>query len=151
MRKRAKVAIISCLLVAASIFGLKACSLGLVFVNGNSMEPSIMDGSIVFYKGGNFKVCPGDVVIVDLNFGSKHQLIIKRVVGTAGDTISSRHGKLYVNHKRAEEDYAFGRTDCENLVVPDKSVFILGDNWDDSYDSRDFGAVKLTNIVGKIL
>lgn len=151
MKRKRKAAILSLLVILAVFAGLWVYGLRFAVVNGESMEPSVRDGSFVFYREYNFEPSLGDVVLLRLGNGKERQIIIKRVIGIAGDSISSRYGKLYVNGKRAEDRYGTGRTDCEDVTVPKGSIFVLGDNRTHSHDSRDFGAVKLEDVVGKVL
>lgn len=75
---------------------------------------------------------------------------IKRVVAVAGDTVEMRQGKVYVNGKRFPEVPTVRMTDQDfpPRVVPDGSVWVLGDNRNNSEDSRYFGQVPLRNIRG---
>jgi len=85
---------------------------------------------------------------------------IKRVVATAGDTLEIINKKLYVNGKVVEnEPYAIHqdsqtlmrhpRDNLPRIVVPDNKVFVMGDNRDNSHDSRFWGFVDLSAVRGK--
>ena len=82
---------------------------------------------------------------------------LKRVVALGGDRVEIRDGLLYLNGKPKAESYvehtqkrAPGyRDNLRPLVVPPGHMFVLGDNRDDSQDSRYFGAVPLANVVGE--
>jgi signal peptidase I len=78
---------------------------------------------------------------------------IKRVIGTAGDTVEARDGELYVNGSTVHEPYlkdpgrpiaAFGP-----VVVPGGKLFVMGDNRSASQDSRFFGPIPVDDVVGK--
>jgi signal peptidase I len=98
-------------------------------------------------------------------------VFIKRVVGVPGDVLEVRDGHLYVNHRKAAEPYVHrtgGRADptvaqaaiagstlhdpwslAEPYRIPAGTYFVMGDNRTDSDDSRDWGTVPRTAIVGE--
>jgi signal peptidase I len=78
--------------------------------------------------------------------------LIKRVVGLPGDTVEGRHGRLYRNGRRVPEPYLAGRgftTDFGPWKVRPGHYWVMGDNREDSADSRVFGQVARSELVGR--
>jgi len=86
---------------------------------------------------------------------------IKRVVGVAGDTIEIKNKQLFINGEANENPYiqftdknimkasAGPRDNMGPVKVPEGSIFVMGDNRDNSYDSRFWGFVPLKDVLGK--
>lgn len=122
-------------------------------VYGTSMEPTLTEGDIVVsVKSGKFAT--GDVVAFYYN----NKILVKRVIGTAGDWIDiDEDGTVYVNNEALYEPYlmdrAFGTCDIElPYQVPEGRTFVLGDNRSVSLDSRStaVGCVSEEQIVGRL-
>jgi signal peptidase I len=84
--------------------------------------------------------------------------LIKRVIGLPGETIESRDGRVYIDDRLLTEPYlpkgvATDDPPITRQVVPKGRVFVMGDNRDDSHDSRfsDIGPIKISSIVGRAI
>ncbi len=79
---------------------------------------------------------------------------VKRVIGRPGDVLEFKDGKVVRNGTVLEESYIkepmLYQSD-EKITVPEKSVFVMGDNRNDSKDSRVIGCVPLDHVIGKYL
>lgn len=82
---------------------------------------------------------------------------IKRVIGLPGDHVKIEDDKVYINDEELDESYlsdtVVTKTDnmaYKDLVVPENSVFVMGDNREHSTDSRAFGCIPLEKIEGKV-
>ena len=101
-----------------------------------------------------------DIVVFKYPVNPK-QDYIKRVVGLPGDTIEIKDKKVYVNDEPQEEKYAIfldnkilpahvqRRDNMGPITVPENSLFVMGDNRDNSYDSRFWNFVDLKSVKGK--
>lgn len=84
---------------------------------------------------------------------------IKRVIGLPGDHVEIKYGSVYINGEKLEEDYLSSDVKTESvnggqyldIIVPEKTVFVMGDNRPDSIDSRKFGCIPYEKIEGKIV
>ena len=77
---------------------------------------------------------------------------IKRVVGIPGDTITCRGGALYRNNQKVVEDYldpGMTTDGCRRTTVKPGELFVMGDNRTNSQDSRVFGPIKRSDVVGR--
>lgn len=81
---------------------------------------------------------------------------IKRVIGLPGEHVEIKNGSVYINGEKLQEDYLQEYVVTEpleglyiNLVVPENTIYVLGDNRGDSVDSRRFGCIPLEKIEGK--
>jgi signal peptidase I len=82
---------------------------------------------------------------------------IKRVIGTEGEKVAIVHNKIYINDKLIDDPwgrFTMPRASIEDygpVRVPESSLFVMGDNRDNSQDSRFWGFVKLNEVKGKAL
>ena len=138
------------LTVAASVSGL--LPLQIVRVESGSMAPTLGPGDLVLVERNPGRVERRDVVVVpDPQTGER---LVKRVAAVGGDTLRLDDGVLVVDDEPVCEpgidpdriDGVFFRT----VTVPDGELFLLGDDRRDSVDSRDFGTVAESEVVGLV-
>jgi signal peptidase I len=145
-------------------------------VLGSSMEPTLYNNSRIYVSKlpRTLKYHPnyGDIVIIDsrihrertlkddlmdssllkLFFGyEEHNLWVKRVIGKPGDLIEFKNNRVYRNGKLLEEHYikeAMINTPDQKIEVPPNAIFVMGDNRNNSRDSREIGCVPLDHVMG---
>ncbi len=119
-------------------------------VASGSMEPTLQIGDHVLIDASAVPELFDIVTFPDPGNPDADPLI-KRVIATGNDTVKIESGILYVNGKEQYNKHIKGNHinwDDVKVKVPSECVFVLGDNRNDSYDSLNFGPVKLDNITG---
>ena len=124
-------------------------------VDGFSMEPTLKSGEFVVvnklaYRFGEPDT--GDVIVFQYP-RDPDQEYIKRVIGTPGDTVSIIDGQVYVNGEQLKETYiaAAPSYQSEERTIPENSLYVLGDNRNNSSDSHTWGPVPMEFVIGKAL
>ncbi|WP_336028515.1 signal peptidase I [Geodermatophilus sp. FMUSA9-8] len=150
-RVTSALAALLCALVAASVAGL--LPLQLMRVDSDSMRPTLAAGDLVLVDHDTGPVRRMDVVAVRSPVTGG--LLVKRVVGTAGDRVALEDGWLVVDGQRVcEAGVDHSRLDgvfFGPVTVPAGELFLLGDARGSSVDSRTFGTVPATDVVGAVL
>ncbi|PDY63940.1 signal peptidase I [Bacillus cereus] len=134
-------------------------------VSGVSMENSLFNNDKVLINHFTRSIEDlqrFDIVVVNphLENTSNNKTIIKRVIGLPEDTIEYKSQQLYINGLVVKDLYAKGNTADFSLKsiygfdrVPNDTIFVLGDNREESLDSRfkEIGFINLNNIEGKVV
>lgn len=119
-----------------------------------SMEETLLVGDRVLVNKQNRDANVGDIVVFHRPPGQEAATIkdlIKRVVAVEGDHVEAQNGKLMVNGKFVDEPYLEPgtRTDMDRAYdLRRGEVFVMGDNRGQSADSRVFGPIKKSSIIG---
>lgn len=142
------VAIVIAIIIKAFVFET-------VLVDGHSMLPTLRDRDrLAVVKIGYLFDGPGYGDVVVFRYPADPSLIfIKRVIALEGDRVEIKNHRVYVNGTRLDEPYINEKPimDYPEAVVPPNTVFVLGDNRNDSRDSRypDVGFIPIRNIRGQ--
>ena len=127
-----------------------------VRVDGSSMDSTLKDGDILILNKLNNNYERFDVVVVEVSIDGRKSKLVKRIIGLPGESIKYEDNELYINDK-VVDDVAIERTSDFTLEeiynvdsIPDNYYFVMGDNRNNSRDSRDYtvGLIKKENIIG---
>lgn len=130
-----------------------------VKVVGESMANTLYNGQrlFVFRQAYLGKECPDykDIIVVDANMFGEEKKIIKRVIATEGQSLKIQGSNVYVDGKLLDEPYIKEvmepYKDIEIKEIPQDKVFVMGDNRNNSGDSRHIGLIDEKDIYGKAL
>lgn len=144
--------IVETLVLAVILFvGINAVS-ARVRVDGFSMRPTLEDSEFVLvsklsYMFGDFQ--RGDIIVFHFPLDPGEELV-KRIIGLPGDNVVVQDQKVYVNGQLLNEPYIYQLPLYNgSWTVPDGYLFVLGDNRNNSNDSKDWGMLPQVNVVGK--
>lgn len=124
-----------------------------VRVNGPSMNSTLNDGDILLLEKYDTDFQRFDIVVLKYN-GEK---LVKRVIGLPGETIEYKDNTLYINNKKINEPFLVEETEDFSLKklgydkIPDGYYFVVGDNRDNSLDSRFIGLIPKDTMEGKVV
>ena len=131
-------------------------------VREHSMENTLQDGDYLFVSRQTYKLFGkdpkrGDIIVFRSDIEGAHgnnKLLIKRVIGVPGDEIVISGGMVFINGEALYETYTkdgYTSYDMDALTVPEGGYFCMGDNRQNSTDSRDprVGFVTKDRIMGK--
>jgi signal peptidase I len=132
------------------------------FVPSGSMIPTLQDGDRILVQKLFFsaaKLQTGDIVVfhgppADANCGSYEPILVKRVIGLPGEVIQSKGSTVYLNKKPLVEPWLPPGTVLGKAIprqtIPAGQFFMMGDNRDISCDSRYWGTIPGSTIIGKV-
>ena len=145
--------LVECVVIVAAVYLIFHYCIGLAFVSGHSMEPSLKDGQLLVFYRLHSSYQPDDIVIVHRQENVEY---IKRIVAEPGDVLElTEDGALLVNGEEESGRMTAGATLPASdgvefpYTVPEGCYFVLGDNRENSQDSRVFGAVRKEEITGR--
>jgi len=146
--------IIETLVLAVVLFiGINAVS-ARVRVDGFSMRPTLEDGEFVLVNKMSYRlgaVQRGDIIVFHFPLNPKEELI-KRVIGLPGERVSVQNHQVYINGQMLNEPYiAQAPIYSGEWTVLDGQLFVMGDNRNNSNDSKDWGLLPAENVVGKAI
>ncbi|MEF2560352.1 MAG: signal peptidase I [Eggerthellaceae bacterium] len=151
-------------IVIVAVWGIRTYVAEPFEVPSASMENTIMTGDRLFAEKLSYQFSEpqrGDIVVFsDPQVPSR--VLVKRVIATEGQTISMSGGVLYVDGLAQNESYTLGETyplsqTAGNVslsypyVVPAGEIWVMGDNRENSSDSRYFGPIDVDTVFGKAL
>lgn len=134
------------------------------YVKGASMEPNFYDREYLIIDEISYRLGEperGDIIVFRYPLDPQ-EFFIKRVIGLPGESIQTKGGNVIIYNEEnpngvfLEEDYlpedlkTYGLTE-DIVTLDDDQYFVLGDNRSSSKDSRSFGAVDKSFIIGKVL
>lgn len=148
-------------------------------VSGSSMSPTLREGNVLIVRSNN-NVDNFDIVIVEYDSNKNisdvgiddNELLVKRLIAKSGDSFNITNGVLILNDRAYSENYVIYKKKFNSLnpnlsqfvgkgltydatldryTVSDGYYFVLGDNRDNSLDSRTFGLVSQEQIIGKVV
>ena len=118
-------------------------------VSGKAMSPTYNSGDYLFINKLSKSFNRGDVVIVRLQ--QQNTFVIKRIIGLPTEKVEIKNGSVIINGQVLSEAYYNGSTPGDvSVTLSQDQFFVLGDNRNESYDSRNFGPVSLSSITGKV-
>ena len=129
-------------------------------VNGASLEPNFHNGEYILTDKitKQFKPFERGNVVIFKSPANPEIDYIKRIIGLPGDRVKVENGGVYVNGELLNENYIDVETkilgkgfigEGEEITVPNDEFFVMGDNRFHSSDSREFGTIKKSSIIGK--
>lgn len=116
------------------------------------MEPTLKNGDRIFVDKNVSNLKRGDIVV--FYYPKNHnQSFVKRIIGLPSETVEIRAGQVFINGKALEEPYLSSehnklQTNLPPTLISEGQYFVLGDNRDNSYDSRNWGTVPINLIYG---
>lgn len=130
-------------------------------VSGSSMEPTVQEHNFLLVSRQAYTFGAeqrGDIIVFKsdlLDEKGKKKLLVKRIIGLPGDSVTIKDGNVTVNGTQLQEEYTQEdqtQGDLADYLVPDGSLFVLGDNRDVSLDSRfpEVGCVNEEKVIGKV-
>ena len=149
------VVIIGAALIAAIV--IKTFLIQAFYIPSASMEHTLNIQDRVLVNKLSYRlhdVHRGDIVVFERPPNDVGQIrdLIKRVVGLSGETVEGHDGSVYVNGRQLREPYleqGITTADFSPQRIPDGYVWVMGDNRGNSSDSRVFGAIEESSIVGR--
>ena len=127
-------------------------------VEGMSMSPTLKDKENLILDKISYRFRDPEryeIVVFPPKY-KENTYYIKRVIGLPGETVQIRNGEVYIDGMRLEGDEAYGKIKepglaAEPFLLGEEEYFVLGDNRNDSIDSREpeVGAVRREDILGR--
>ncbi|GAJ97332.1 signal peptidase I [Geomicrobium sp. JCM 19055] len=144
------------IIVIVILFVVRTFLLGNYLVNGSSMMPTVEHGDRMVINKMAYTFSEPDRFDVIVFHYDEHNDHVKRVIGLPGDEVEYADDTLYINEQPIDEPFTDDTTEDftfdmigEGQVIPEGEYFVVGDNRNNSIDSRASGFVSEDEIVGK--
>jgi len=128
-----------------------------ILVNGDSMAPTLEDKELLILNRFVYNENePKRFDLIVFDYDAEQKPLVKRIVGLPGEKVEYKNSNLYIDDVLIKENFIFEETEDFTIdglgitTCEEDTYFVMGDNRDNSTDSRIIGCVKKEDIIGKV-